>query len=101
MRLPAMASSSTVMPFSNALRPCRFLACSDGNAILIITHNINKNKCNVYNMEKKKRKNNNNNKGKNKRKEEKEGREECSTTDVYLQCSGTHDHTSVYKLRQI
>ena len=55
----------------------------------------------VYNMEKKKRKkNNNNNKGKNKRKE-KEGREECSTTDVYLQCSGTHDHTSVYKLRQI
>ena len=40
------------------------------------------------------------NKGKNKRKE-KEGREECSTTDVYLQCSGTHDHTSVYKLRQI
>lgn len=52
-------------------------------------------------MEKKKRrKKNNNNKGKNKRKE-KEGREECSTTDVYLQCSGTHDHTSVYKLRQI
>ena len=31
----------------------------------------------------------------------KKGREECSTTDVYLQCSGTHDHTSVYKLRQI